>query len=79
MADVLKFCLILFLLFFPFRALETRTKDDDTQWLMYWVVYALFSVLEFFSDILVGWVPFYWLSKVTASKSSTGFLESLTL
>lgn len=45
------------------RALETRTKDDDTQWLMYWVVYALFSVLEFFSDILVGWVPFYWLSK----------------
>jgi len=23
----------------------------------------MFSVLEFFSDILVGWVPFYWFVK----------------
>ena len=46
------------------RALESRSKDDDTKWLTYWVVFALFSVIEFFSDILVGWVPFYWLTKV---------------
>jgi len=45
------------------RALESRSKDDDTKWLTYWVVFALFSVIEFFSDILVGWVPFYWLTK----------------
>jgi len=45
------------------KALESRDKDDDTQWLMYWVVFAVFSVVEFFSDILVGWVPFYWLLK----------------
>eukprot|EP00096_Caligus_rogercresseyi_P006684 TRINITY_DN233_c0_g1_i1.p1 TRINITY_DN233_c0_g1~~TRINITY_DN233_c0_g1_i1.p1 ORF type:complete len:187 (+),score=71.65 TRINITY_DN233_c0_g1_i1:202-762(+) len=45
------------------KALETGTKQDDTQWLMYWVVFALFSVVEFFSDFLAGWVPFYWLSK----------------
>jgi len=45
------------------KALETRHKDDDTQWLMYWVVFACFSVLEFFSDILMGWIPFYWLAK----------------
>jgi len=46
------------------RALESYSKKDDTQWLTYWVVFALFSVLEYFSDILVGWVPFYWLSKM---------------
>lgn len=46
------------------KALESRDKQDDTQWLMYWVVFALFSVIEFFSDILVGWVPIYWLLKV---------------
>ena len=46
------------------KALETSSKSDDTQWLMYWVVFSLFSVLEFFSDTLVGWVPFYWLIKV---------------
>jgi len=45
------------------KALESRNMDDDTQWLTYWVVFALFSVLEFFSDILVGWIPFYWLCK----------------
>lgn len=46
------------------KALESKRKDDDTQWLVYWVVFALFSVVEFFSDILCGWVPFYWLMKV---------------
>lgn len=45
------------------KALESRSKDDDTQWLMYWVVFAVFSVVEFFSDIIMGWVPFYWLGK----------------
>lgn len=30
---------------------------------MYWVVFAVFSVVEFFSDIIMGWVPFYWLGK----------------
>lgn len=45
------------------KAIESGNKADDKQWLTYWVVYALFSVLEFFVDILVGWVPFYWLSK----------------
>ena len=42
------------------KALESRTKEDDTQWLMYWVVFALFSLAEFFSDILVGWVSYYY-------------------
>jgi len=45
------------------KAIETSIKDDDTQWLIYWVVFACFSVAEFFSDILIGWVPFYWLTK----------------
>jgi len=45
------------------KALESSGKDDDTQWLMYWVVFSLFSVLEFFSDTLVGWIPMYWLVK----------------
>ncbi|XP_023347124.1 receptor expression-enhancing protein 5 [Eurytemora carolleeae] len=45
------------------KALESKNVKDDTQWLTYWVVFALFSILEFFADILVGWVPFYWLTK----------------
>jgi receptor expression-enhancing protein 5/6 len=46
------------------RALESKNKDDDTQWLTYWVVFAFFSVAEFFSDIIFSWFPFYWLAKI---------------
>lgn len=45
------------------KAIESSNKGDDTQWLTYWTVFSTFSVFEFFSDILVGWIPFYWLSK----------------
>ncbi len=57
------------------KALESASKSDDTQWLMYWVVFAVFSVAEFFSDILVGWVPFYWLLKVKNTHSPFQFIE----
>lgn len=46
------------------KALETSTKEDDTKWLTYWVLYAVFSVLEFFSGILTAVIPFYFLLKV---------------
>lgn len=29
----------------------------------YWVVYAGFSVLEFWSNTLLYWIPFYWVLK----------------
>ena len=61
------------------KALESSVKNDDTQWLTYWVVFAFFSVIEYFADFIAGWVrlsifffkslcifskvPFYWLSK----------------
>jgi len=45
------------------KAVESTPKNDDTKWLMYWVVFALFSVVEFFSDILLNWFPLYWLVK----------------
>lgn len=45
------------------KAIESKATGDDTEWLMYWVVYASFSCLEFFSDILLSWIPFYFLLK----------------
>jgi receptor expression-enhancing protein 5/6 len=46
------------------KALESPNKDDDTKWLTYWVVFALFSIIEYFSNIFIYWFPFYWLFKV---------------
>lgn len=45
------------------KAIESSDKRDDTQWLTYWVVFAVFSVVEFFADCIVGWFPLYWLAK----------------
>ena len=53
----------LYPMYMSIKALETDDKDDDTQWLMYWVVFSFFSVIEFFTDILVGWIPAYWFCK----------------
>ncbi|NWH76217.1 REEP5 protein, partial [Piaya cayana] len=45
------------------KAIESPNKDDDTQWLTYWVVYGIFSLVEFFSDIFLSWFPFYYMLK----------------
>lgn len=50
--------------YMSFKALESRTKDDDTQWLTYWVVFGLLSVMEHFSGFLLYWVPFYFILKL---------------
>ncbi|XP_030759451.1 receptor expression-enhancing protein 5 isoform X2 [Sitophilus oryzae] len=45
------------------HAIESHNKADDTKWLTYWVVFSIFSVLEYFADFIVGWFPLYWLIK----------------
>ncbi|GMH87226.1 hypothetical protein TrVE_jg13542 [Triparma verrucosa] len=47
-----------------FKAIETKQKGDDTQWLIYWTVYALFSILEAFIDWLLYFIPFYYAFKL---------------
>ena len=46
------------------KAIDSVDKDDDTQWLTYWVVYAAFGIIEYFTDMFLSWVPFYFLAKV---------------
>ena len=58
------FCVIVTNLYFRIKAIESATKDDDTKWLTYWVVYGVFSVAEFFADIFLSWFPFYYIGKV---------------
>ncbi|XP_030075647.1 receptor expression-enhancing protein 6 isoform X2 [Microcaecilia unicolor] len=45
------------------KAIESLDKKDDTIWLTYWVVYGIFSVVEFFSDIFLFWFPLYYVGK----------------
>jgi len=46
------------------KALETTRKTDDTQWLTYWVVYAVLSIIELpFEGLFLHYFPVYWLAK----------------
>lgn len=49
--------------YYSIKAIESENKEDDTKWLTYWVVYGIFSVCEFFSDIFLYWFPFYYAFK----------------
>ncbi|XBW37839.1 hypothetical protein QEN19_003414 [Hanseniaspora menglaensis] len=45
------------------KALKTVSKNDDTELLVYWVVYGFFNVIEFWSKSILGWIPFYFFFK----------------
>ena len=47
-----------------FQAIESKTKGDDTQWLVYWVIFAIFSILEVFVELVLYWIPFYYAFKL---------------
>ncbi|GBG25958.1 Receptor expression-enhancing protein 1 [Hondaea fermentalgiana] len=46
-AKLLSLCVgVLFPCYWSFKAIETEGKDDDTQWLMYWMIFGTSMVLE---------------------------------
>ncbi|GAW80656.1 hypothetical protein, conserved [Plasmodium gonderi] len=47
-----------------FKAVESQSKDETKLWLTYWVVYSLFFFFEYLIDIILFWVPFYYLLKL---------------
>lgn len=48
--------------YYSLEALFTTSKHDDTQWLTYWVVFSLFTVIESLISV-VYWFPFYYTFK----------------
>lgn len=67
--------------YFSLLALESTTTKDDTQLLTYWVVFATFNVVEFWSKAILYWIPFYYLFKtvflVYIGIPSTGGAETV--
>lgn len=51
-------------LFCSVKAIESKETDDDTQWLTYWVVYALFNLLDSFATYILYWIPFFYPLKL---------------
>lgn len=51
------------------QAIRTQHKEDDTKWLIYWTVFAFFSLVDFFAASIMSYFPFYWLAKVSVEEA----------
>ncbi|KAG4068598.1 hypothetical protein HA402_004939 [Bradysia odoriphaga] len=47
-----------------YKAVRTKNVKEYVKWMMYWIVFALFSCTETFTDIFLSWFPFYYEIKV---------------
>lgn len=54
---------VLYPAFISIHSIDSGTKEDYTKWLTYWVTFGIFTVIEYFSDMLANNIPFYWLIK----------------
>lgn len=50
--------------FESFKAIESTGTRDDTQWLSYWVVFAVYGMVEKFTWVVLRWIPLYSLMKL---------------
>lgn len=62
-------CLILILgTLYPayrsYKAIKNKDVKEHVKWMMYWIVFALFTTLETFLDIFFSWFPFYYEIKI---------------
>jgi len=56
--------MLLYPLYASIMAIESPYKEDDQQWLTYWVLYSLVSLLEMAAGPVIAWIPFYATAKL---------------
>uniref|UniRef100_A0A8C1Y2V0 Receptor expression-enhancing protein n=1 Tax=Cyprinus carpio TaxID=7962 RepID=A0A8C1Y2V0_CYPCA len=47
-----------------YKAVKTKNVKEYVKWMMYWIVFALFSTAETITDMLLSWFPFYFELKI---------------
>lgn len=59
---------IIFTIIYPayrsFKAVRNKDLKDYLKWIVYWIVYALFTCIELLTDAIMSWFPFYYEIKV---------------
>lgn len=51
--------MLVYPLYASIMAIESPYKEDDQQWLTYWVLYSLVSLVEMAAAPVFRWIPFY--------------------
>jgi len=60
---VCNFIGLIFPIYASVLAVESKATQDDTEWLIYWVVYTSFGFIEYFGHNFFHSLSFYWLGK----------------
>ncbi|KAK8763585.1 hypothetical protein V5799_033808, partial [Amblyomma americanum] len=47
-----------------FHNIENSTKNDDSRWIVFWVIFGLFGVMDHFNDQIREHFPLFWLFKL---------------
>ncbi|CAH1155214.1 unnamed protein product [Phaedon cochleariae] len=47
-----------------YKAVRTKNVKEYVKWMMYWIVFALFTCIETFTDVFLSWFPFYYEIKI---------------
>ncbi|WOK94480.1 HVA22-like protein e [Canna indica] len=55
---------LLYPLYASICAIESRTKDDDEQWLAYWIIYSFLTLMEMVAEPILYWIPIWYTVKV---------------
>ncbi|PON93630.1 TB2/DP1/HVA22-related protein [Trema orientale] len=51
-------------LYASIRAIETKSPVDDQQWLTYWVLYSMITLIELTFAKLIEWIPIWSYAKL---------------
>ncbi|KAF9625973.1 hypothetical protein IFM89_028359 [Coptis chinensis] len=54
-------------LYASIKAIETKSRTDDRQWLTYWVLYSMITLLELTFVKVIECLPFWPYAKLTAT------------
>ncbi|XP_021429962.1 receptor expression-enhancing protein 1 isoform X2 [Oncorhynchus mykiss] len=47
-----------------YKAVKSKDVKEYVKWMMYWIIFALFTTMETLTDIFICWVPFYYELKI---------------
>ncbi|XP_063534465.1 receptor expression-enhancing protein 1 isoform X3 [Cydia strobilella] len=47
-----------------YKAVRTKNLKEYVKWMMYWIVFALFTCTETITDVFLSWFPFYYEVKI---------------
>ncbi|XP_028331748.1 receptor expression-enhancing protein 3 isoform X1 [Gouania willdenowi] len=50
--------------YYSYKAVKTKNVKEYVRWMMYWIVFALYTFVETITDLTLAWFPLYYEMKV---------------